>query len=202
MHFIEILKIEKPSISFAEIISTVEEHGGIHGEEISISSVSRAIKSGRLPSGLQYSRKKITKLAYECFTPENIIYTQLFIDYLNSKDPRKLKFFDEAGIKLPDVGARNYGHSPVGTRCVEVVRKCESPNTTLNLLVSLNGPEYYNLIDGTTNTARFLQFFEEASDAVNVVTGCPCLEVGDIIMMDNLSAHHYEGGEILEDWFT
>ncbi len=58
LHFIEILKIEKPSISFAEIISTVEEHGGIHGEEISISSVSRAIKSGRLPSGHQYSRKK------------------------------------------------------------------------------------------------------------------------------------------------
>ena len=56
------------------------------------------------------------------------------------------------------------------------------------------------MIDGATNTARFLQFFEEASDAVNVVTGRPCLEVGDIIVMDNLSAHHYEGGEILEDW--
>ncbi len=57
------------------------------------------------------------------------------------------------------------------------------------------------MIDGATNTARFLRFFEEASDAVNVFTGRrPCLEVGDIIVMDNLSAHHYEGGEILEDW--
>ncbi|CAB4033420.1 Hypothetical predicted protein, partial [Paramuricea clavata] len=28
-----------------------------------------------------------------------------------------------------------------------------------------------------------------------------CLEVGDIVVMDNLSAHHYEGGEILEERF-
>ena len=201
LQLIEILKIEKPSISYAEIIRTVEEHGGINGEEISIASISRAIKSGRLPSGLRYSRKKLTKLAYERFTPENIVYTQLFIDYLSSKDPRKLKFFDEAGVKLPDVGTRSYGHSPIGTRCVEVVRKCEFPNTTLNLLVSLsNRPEYYNLIRGATNTVRFLEFFEEASNAANVVTGRPCLEVGDIVMMDNLSSHHYEGGEILEEW--
>ena len=35
----------------------------------------------------------------------------------------------------------------------------------------------------------------------NVNTGRPCLEVGDIVVMDNLSSHHYEGGEILEEWF-
>ena len=81
------------------------------------------------------------------------------------------------------------------------MRKCESPNTTLNFLVSLsNRPKYYNLIRGATNTVRFLEFFEEASNAANVVTGHPCLEVGDIVVMDNLSSHHYEGGEILEEW--
>ena len=113
LQLIEILKIEKPSISYAEIIRTVEEHGCLNGEEISIPSISRALKSGRLPSGLLYSRKKLTKLAHERFTPDNIVYTQLFIDYLSSKDPQKLKFFDEAGIKLPDVGTRSYGHSPI-----------------------------------------------------------------------------------------
>ena len=35
----------------------------------------------------------------------------------------------------------------------------ENPNTTLNMLVSLNGVEYFNLIDGATNTAEFLNFF-------------------------------------------
>jgi hypothetical protein len=31
------------------------------------------------------------------------------------------------------------------------------------------------------------------------VTGRPALEVGDIVVMDNLAVHHYEGGEILEE---
>ena len=47
---------------------------------------------------------------------------------------------------------------------MEVMKKAESPNTTLNMLVSLDGPEYYNLIDGATNTMQFLQFFEEAGN--------------------------------------
>ncbi|XP_068735676.1 ras-related GTP-binding protein C-like [Montipora capricornis] len=68
------------------------------------------------------------------------------------------------------------------------------------MLVSLNGPEYYNLIDGATNTMQFLRFFEEAGKSVNLQNERPCLQVGDIIVMDNLSAHHYESGEILEVW--
>ena len=77
-----------------------------------------------------------------------------------------MKFFDEAGLKIPEVGTRLYGHAPVGERCVELERKCESPNNTLNLLISLNGPEYYNIIPGASNTTQFLNF-EEAENAVN-----------------------------------
>ena len=99
------------------------------------------------------------------------------------------------------MGTRTYGNSPIGSRCVEVVRKHDSPNNTLNMLVSLAGPCYYNIIRGATNTAHFLNFFEEANRAANIYTGRPCLEVGDIVVMDNLSSHHYEGGAILEEWF-
>ena len=70
------------------------------------------------------------------------------------------------------------------------------------MLVSLNGPEYFNLLDGATNTAEFLNFFTEASEAVNISTWRPALENGDIIVMDNLNVHHYDGGEILEDWLN
>ncbi len=194
LELIEVLRVCSPSISLAEIIQELP------AQEISMSAISRAIKN-RLPSREQYTRKKLTKLARERFTPENMIYTQLFIDYLSSKDPYKLKFFDEAGIKVPCVGTRTYGHSAKGTRSVEVIRKHESPNKTLSMLVSLEGPVYHNIVHGGTNTARFLQFFEEACEAANIETGRPCLEVGDIVVMDNLSAHHYEGGEILEELF-
>ena len=122
------------------------------------------------------------------------------MDYLCSKNPKCLKFFDEAGVKYPNVGTRLYGHSPKGERCVEVIKKCESPNATINLIVSLNGPEYYDVIDGATNTYEFLDFFGKASNAVNLKTMRPSLEIGDVLVMDNLSIHHYESGEVLEEY--
>ena len=123
---IEVLKLHSPSMSLYEIIEELEQLGG---QQLSMSAVSRSIKS-RMPSGHQYSRKKLTKGAMERFTPDNLFYTQLYINYVYSKDPRNLKFFGEAGIKIPDVGTA-YGHSAKGSRCVEVGRKLESPNTTL-----------------------------------------------------------------------
>ena len=70
-----------------------------------------------------------------------MVYTQLFINYLSSINPVKVKFFDEAGIKTLGCGTCLYGNSPVGERCIEIARKVESPNYTLNLLLSLNGAE-------------------------------------------------------------
>ena len=81
-------------------------------------------------------------------------------------------------------------------------KKARNPNTTLNLLVSLNGVEYYNMLDGPTDTIQFLNFFEEAAHAVNFETARPTLKVGDIIVMDNLSVHYYEGGEVLEEYLA
>ena len=82
------------------------------------------------------------------------------------------------------MGTRTYGHSAKGTQSVQVIRKHD--NKTLSMLVSLEGPVYHNMVHGGTNTARFLQFFEEACEAANI-------QIGDIVVMDNLSAHHYEG---------
>ena len=198
LELIETLKAEKGSISLREIYGLLEDLGDVGGD-ISLSSISRAIRN-KMPSGKKYSRKKISHIARERLTHDNVLYTQLFIDYLKSKDVRTVKFFDEAGIKVPDVGTRLYGHSPVGERCVEVIRKSESPNTTLNMLVSYEGVQFYNLVDGATNTVEFLNFFQEAAVATFMQTLRPVLDVGDTIVMDNLAVHHYEGGEILEDF--
>ena len=190
LEFIEILKTGKGSIQLREIYSILEEVGDT--ESISLSSISRAVKSKLL------SRKQITHIAAERFTPENMIYTQLFIDYLSSKDPSQIKFFDEAGVKMPNVGTRLYGNVPSGERCVEVTRKMESPNVTLNMLISVQRPEYFTLLDGATDTIRFWDFFGEACQAADPVSGRPALDVGDIVVMDNLAVYHYEGGEILQ----
>ena len=104
-------------------------------------------------SGLKYSRKKFNTLAQERFSVENMAYTQMFIDYLHAKDPFKLKFFDECGLKLPFHGKRLYGHAPVGERCIELLRYHDSPNITVNLLAGLNGVEYMNTVQGASDTS-------------------------------------------------
>ena len=65
----------------------------IHGDcgELSTSTISRNIRN-KLPSGRNYSRKRLGKCASERFTPENIVYTQLYIDYLKDKDLPLLSF--------------------------------------------------------------------------------------------------------------
>ena len=52
----------------------------IHGDcgELSTSTFSRNIRK-KLPSGRNYSRKRLGKCASERFTPENIVYTQLSV---------------------------------------------------------------------------------------------------------------------------
>ena len=94
-----------------EISEILDEVGNVQGG-IAMSTISRAIKSILL-SGKKYSRKKISHITLQRFTFANMLYTQLFINYLSLKDATEIEFFDEAGIKSPDVGIRLYGHAPV-----------------------------------------------------------------------------------------
>lgn len=187
-----------PTITQKEIHADLPRFGYIFGGT-SISAISRAMRN-RLPSGKKYSYKKALHTATERYTQTNMIYTQLFINYLHSKDPFKLKFFDEAGIKIPNEYKRTYGFAPIGERCIEMIRYHESPNITLNVLAGMEGVKYANIVDGPADTVDFLRFWEEAARAGDFMTGRPVLEVGDIIVMDNCPTHHNLGGQVLSDF--
>ena len=75
LELIEMLKIYEGSIHLGEIYATLEDVGDIEGG-LSMSTTSWAIKS-RLLSKKQYTRKRITLIAKERFTDNNMIYTQL-----------------------------------------------------------------------------------------------------------------------------
>ena len=198
LQLIEVIKRQKPSVSNKELVDSLYDFGDLPYGSTSNSSVARAVRN-RLPSG-SFSHKKITRIAQERFTIQNMAYTQLFVDYLHAKDPYTLKYFDECGIKIPSSGARVYGHAPVGERAVEIVRYAETCNTTVNLMCGLTGISYMNTIDGPSNTVEFLRFFEEAYNSFNPITGRPCLEVGDVVVMDNCPFHHNLGGDVLRDF--
>lgn len=111
----------------------------------------------------------------------------------------KLKFFDECGLKLPTHGRRNYGHAPVGKRCIEFERYTQTANATVNLMCGLTGISYMNIIDGAADTLDFLEFFGQAAKA-DIIFGRPALEVGDTLVMDNCPTHHNLGGEVLKEY--
>ena len=94
----------------------LREHG-----EVSQSELSREIHRHMI-SGKEYTRKKVNTVAIERFSYTNMVYTQMFINYLHSKELFKLKFFDKAGLKIPTDSTRCYGHAPKGQRCVEIRR--------------------------------------------------------------------------------
>ena len=193
--------MQKPSISYSEIEDKLLEFGDLPRGGTSKSALSNAVRR-RMPCGEKFTYKKMTHVAQERFTVQNMAYTQMFVDYLHSKNPYTLKYFDECSVKLPGNGTRSYGHAPVGERAVELKRYCETTNTTVNLMCSLTGVTYMNVIDGPSNTLEFLRFFQEAYTSINPSTGRPCIEVGDTIVMDNCPIHHYEGERILRDFLN
>ena len=74
----------------------------------------------------KWSWKRMFRPVAEKFTPENIAYCQEFLNYISTVDPFKLKFFDESGLKLPDIANPNYGLSIVGKPCVEIFRNMQT----------------------------------------------------------------------------
>ena len=95
LELIEILKIEKPSVSLAEIISCLEE---MDGEEVSMATVSRALKH-RLPQVLTQEKKlqrsplnDLHKQTYYIHNFSSIIWQQKTRDGLNSLTKQVLSY--------------------------------------------------------------------------------------------------------------
>ena len=147
----------------------------------------------------EWSWKRLTHSVQEKFTAANLIYCQEFVNYVHTIDPHRLKYFDESGIKLPEVGRPNYGHSLIGTPAVEISRNMHSPNITLNLMCGLDGIIYANTVDGASNHLSFLNFFEESAN-VFLPDGRPPYTYGDHVIMDNAAIHHYRAGQALGEW--
>lgn len=188
-------KTEKPTISLSELKSQLLRHSAIPGNNISTMTISRTLRKQ-----LHMTFKKVSRPKAERFTNYNLRYTQAFIDYLQTLDANKILFMDESGYVVT-VANRTRGHSKKGERCVEVSRYHPNPNVTLNLIVGLNGRQYFNFVDGTSNTDTYLQFMGEAAHA-NTDNGIAVISPGDTIIVDNSPLHRNRAEVTLANYFT
>ena len=197
VEFVRLLKTHRPSMSTGELYRNVNEFCDVAGGT-SKTELQRALKHDMTDG--RWTWKKMTRPAAEKFTDTNMNYCQAYLNYIQAINLCNLKFFDECGIKLPDVGRLSYGHSLIGSPAVEVMRYMQSPNTTLNLICGLDGIIYANTIDGASNSITFLNFFEESSH-IDLLSGKPAYTYGDHIIMDNAPIHHHRAGQALHEWF-
>ena len=89
-----------------------------------------------------------------------------------------------------------YGNSYLGEPAIELQKYASNANNTLNLLHSVHGVDYYNILRGPSNGMEMLHFVDEAL-AVNRVDGSPILEHGDCVVKDNCGFHHGRVAEAL-----
>jgi transposase len=94
-------------------------------------------------------------------------------------DPGRLVFVDEMGVHTSL--APLYGYSPKGERVHLQVPRNRDRNTTLLASMTLGGMGKTLALEGSTNQEVFEAYVEHAL--------APTLEAGQVVVMDNLSAH-------------
>ncbi len=97
-------------------------------------------------------------------------------------DSQSLVFVDEMGTHTSL--APLYGYSPRGQRTFFKVPRNRAPNTTLLSSLSLDGMGPSMAVEGSTNKAVFETYLEHFL--------APTLKAGQVMVMDNLSAHKGE----------
>jgi len=91
----------------------------------------------------------------------------------------RLKFLDESGV---NVGmTRLYGRATPGERVVEATPGISGPHYTVVAALGVQGVQAPLLFEGALTTLAFETYIEDVL--------APTLQRGDILLMDNLSAH-------------
>lgn len=91
----------------------------------------------------------------------------------------RLKFIDEAGVTT--VLTRRCGRAAPGERVVEAIPKNYGQTTSVVSVLGVGGVETTMVIEGAVDTLVFDAFCEQFLR--------PCLQSGDVIVLDNLGAH-------------
>lgn len=179
---IEIWKLLKPSIYTREIQNRLLVEGVCDINSLpSLSTINNAIHGK-----LGMTRKKLTQIPSEYFN--NLWKVDEYLEISSRLNPTTMHFFDEASVVITS-GNRLYGSSYRGSQAIEVQRYASNATYTVNLLHSIYGVDYFNVIIGPSNGEELVSFFENALDCVRD-NGLPVFMHGDTVVMDNCGFHH------------
>ena len=102
---------------------------------------------------------------------------------MNEIEPDRLVFVDESGATTEMT--RRYGRAPVGERISEATPAGHWSTLTLLGAMSREGMVASMTVESPTDGEVFLAYLDQVL--------CPALRPGQVVVMDNLSAHKVEG---------
>ena len=184
LEYIEVQKRMKPSTYASEIQNRLLLDGVVHPNDLpGTSQINR-----RLREDLMFSKKKLTVCPCEAEKPGALDWQNEYLQAISRYAARKLHFFDESSV-IKTTGNRKYGNARVGERAIELQRYASNATFTINLLHSVVGVDYFNILQGPSNGLELLNFFDDALQ-VERANGSAALERGDVVVMDNCGFHH------------
>ena len=128
---------------------------------------------------LRLDAQKKTLIARERDRPEVQAKRVAFVAMQPSLDTAKLVFLDESGLRLGT--PPNYGWAPVGEKSPGKASMGAWCTMTMIGAIALDGWRGFATVDAATDGDVFLAFVEQQL--------APNLRPGDLVVMDNLSAH-------------
>ena len=177
--YIECCRLMNPSIYGSEIRQRLLLDGVVHPVDVpSVSQINRVSHTQHA-----MTRKRITAVPRESTTPSATEAVDAFLKEISNFRASKLHFFDESSV-VKTTGNRKYGSAVLGEPAIEVQRYASNLNYTINLLHSINGVDFFNILDGPSNGMALLKFFDEALQ-LEREDGSATLERGDCVIMDN-----------------
>lgn len=99
---------------------------------------------------------------------------------MSALEPERLVFLDETGTHV--AMTRAVAWAPVGRRAHDVVIRNRGRVLTVLGAIALDGVRATMTVEGGTTRDVFLRFVREHL--------CPALRARDVVVMDNLAAHH------------
>jgi transposase len=121
--------------------------------------------------------------AVERDTKENLERRQEFLKIIGRIDLQRLVYLDESGITT--TMTRLYGRAPAGRRIHEATPQSHWTVVTLIGALRVSGMVAPMTVEAATDGDVFLAYVEYFL--------CPALRPGDVVVMDNLSAHKVDG---------
>lgn len=121
---------------------------------------------------------------------QDVVKRLAWWEHVQTLDARQMVFLDECGVNT--AMHRRFGRSPKGTRCQGVVPRNWKSSTTILGALSLQGVQAVMSLEGATDRLAFEAFIQQVL--------LPTLVPGQIVVMDNLSAHKsYKAQKMVEE---